>query len=329
MRKKLLAVLLCFALLIGVWGSVVPECVRAQQMINVNILVAYDQTMASGSYAVLSPFPGGPIPVTMKQYLNYQMERVNYRFNKIGVNLTVVEYVNWTSNDKYHTCSQLEDEAVSETGFNNGMYLSNGDFISGMYVATNGIVRVQILVAWTAQNTNDSYVGITGGEACLVRHEEFWDDDNILQHELSHAFGVPDEYNCSQPSVMDQDVVFYGSFMYAEDLTPMYNGGTLPQVAYIALAGWYPVTYLNDGWCNNDKITIEATAQALVDSRDPSYTLYPGPVAPVQPIVLRILMFMLIVAIIVLLVVLLDRFLTWRNKKTLERNAKLPSFSVI
>lgn len=251
--KKLLSAVLCFTLTLFA-GQTAIAYGTEPQYIEADVVFAYDEEMESADHHMYACFPGGDFPVSLEKYLESQMRRVNYRFNKIGVDLTVVGRIEWKSDNGLKTCDEVLTEAMEEIGWNRGMWWNDE--------------WVEMLVAWTDQDTpNDNAAGWADVDehACLVSYTATWFDDNLLQHELSHLFGTPDHFD-SVSCVMGQKVKFY-NFLHAEDLRPLYDGGWLPQKNYIWVCGYVPNGMLKDGWCADciDTIVNNADCPCYAD----------------------------------------------------------------
>ncbi len=138
----------------------------------VNLLVAYDEEWACTAYwrYAYSAQTLAHIMIDSGFY---------YLFNVFGVDYLIVEYVNWNSDNSLNTQEALLNEAIDETGFYSGMY------VSGM--------RVDVLVAFTDQETPDAY-GISDKVLGAVLITETYEvgvwqaTENVLQHELSHLY---------------------------------------------------------------------------------------------------------------------------------------------
>lgn len=182
MRAKPLILLPAFLFIVSWLPSV-----NASSYYTVNLLVAHDEEwdyVASTRYA----YSGETLAVVIIENAFY------YFYQSFSITYRIVAYKNWDSADSVTNKDVMFDEVVAETGF-----------YSGMTIAGN---RVDVLIAFSDQETIGVY-GLADRTLGVVLVMETYPSgvgqatENVLQHELSHLYGAPDEYQNGHVCVMN------------------------------------------------------------------------------------------------------------------------------
>lgn len=179
-----------FLLLLTITVLSMPSSVFAAQYRRVNVMVAYDEEWESTAFWLYG--------YSAKTLANVIVASIYYRFYaQFQIRFRPVSYQFWDSHDNPANKDVMMDEVISETGFETGM--------------TIGYDQIDVLIAFTDQEIpspenchgySDKILGVV-----LVRHS--YPDgvgqatDNVLQHELSHLYDVPEEYVEDSDCVMN------------------------------------------------------------------------------------------------------------------------------
>ena len=158
-----------------------PSSVFAVPWYRVNVLVAYDEEWESTAFWFYA--------YSAETLAHIIILSASDRFySEFGIDFYPIAYVFWDSDDNPANKDVMMDEAIEETYFTTGM--------------TIGSREIDLLIAFTNQEIpypggycygySDSELGVV-----LVRHAyiDFIGQatDNVLQHELSHLYGAPEE----------------------------------------------------------------------------------------------------------------------------------------
>lgn len=113
----------------------------------------------------------------------------NALYPKFNLDLRVTEYTTWDSKDDVHDSMAMLLEAIEETGFTSG---EAADF----------------LVAFTLQDMGGA-AGRASADlnACIVKPQAYWADDNLLQHEISHIYEANDHLTPDDVGYYDECVM--------------------------------------------------------------------------------------------------------------------------
>jgi hypothetical protein len=178
LRKKALRLLLVVALGFNVALGVLCVPVQASGYYVVNCMVACDDdwnALAGWLYG----YSGGEFAAILFDEATY------YFWANFSIDFRIRAWATWDSADDPATDYQMKDEAVDETGFTAGMTI-NGDVI-------------HCLIAFTNEGIPGGHYGVCFPESAviLVQHYITYTQgqhtDNILQHELTHFYGVAQE----------------------------------------------------------------------------------------------------------------------------------------
>ena len=187
------------------------------------VLVAYDEEIAGNNYEWFDDTVSG------RTYVEYQTRRALYRFPST-FHLEIADYVQWNSEDDA-TLEESLLEVERELGWNKDLWYD------GKWM--------RLLVAWTGQN-NDCYAGkaYVGHACCINTIQTDWTDDNTVQEEVTHLFGI--DTHCEDDGcVMSVLQKFYG--WISENLRPIENR----TVNWIAIWNWQSVGCVSHGWCES------------------------------------------------------------------------------
>lgn len=185
---------------------------------NKRVLVAYDEEIASSSYHFFDAFS----TISGASYIHKQIRRAISRFPWY---LKILPYsYSWDSDDNLSSDTDCILEVEREIGWVKGE-------------------TADILIAWTGQNNNNSWGGCAhvGYGSCIIKVQTDWADDNCLQEELTHIFGVMDhcqDDNC----VMSRKWQWWSTIN--ENLYP--EGGTV----IVLIFNWQYVGYISTNWCH-------------------------------------------------------------------------------
>lgn len=185
---------------------------------NKKVLVVYDEEIASSNYHFFDAFStiSGP---------NYIMKQVRRTISRFPWYLRLLSYsLTWDSNDALSTKESCITELEQEIGWVQG-------------------VTADILIGWTGQNNDNSWGGCAhvGYGSCLIKVQADWADDNSLQEELTHVFGVLD--HCQDDNCVMSRKQLYWSYI-TENLYP--EGGTV----IVLIFNWQCVGYISTVWCD-------------------------------------------------------------------------------
>lgn len=164
--RKFLMVCICVLLLV----MLVPPA-SAYGYYVVNVLVAYDEEWITTSRNTYFYEP--------EELAEIIVEEVSWRFESFTIYFDIVDYVYWNSYDSPNYPGEMLDEAVDDVGFTSG-------------------VGAHILIALTGQDIPYAY-GYTNRTLGVVLVGHAYLDgvgqatDNVLQHELSHLYGLEHE----------------------------------------------------------------------------------------------------------------------------------------
>jgi len=172
-------------------------------------------------------------------YAELQTQRASYYFEQVfNIRLAVVDVTSW-HRDKTDGVQTL-DEVIQETGFERGMY-RNGH-------------RVEALLAWTYSELPfglGSAYGLTDIllSACIVRPVVYWVDDNVVQHETSHLCNASDGREDNHPNCFGSNCIMSYGQTYVG--TRQEDGGEWQVNSFVRK----PLVY--NGWCDISYEEIE------------------------------------------------------------------------
>jgi hypothetical protein len=115
-----------------------------------------------------------------------------------GIDIRVLGFLEWDSNDSKDSMYDLWDELEADTGQHLRQWY-DGEWWSNYVDAIIGI---------TAQETTDNIAGLSSGDDyldagrvfILLRWQVYWADDNLVQHEVSHLYYAPDHPEPQPPA---------------------------------------------------------------------------------------------------------------------------------
>ncbi len=115
---------------------------------------------------------------------------------------------------------------------------------------------IDLLIAWTGQD-NDNLGGLAyvGHGVCINKIQEDWADDNTVQEEVTHLFGV--RSHCKGDCVMSDAMVFF--LWIWEDLRPIEE-----RKAYISIWNLQTWGSVSCKWCKAHKDQLLAS-QGKID----------------------------------------------------------------
>jgi len=120
-------------------------------------------------------------------------ERVQGYFNdQVGINIVFHGWMTWDSDDEVTNCYYMLQEAIEEIGgtwIHDPTWPDNGYWRFNKGMLWNGVV-IDMLVAWTWQDMSRRGLGPFEWGACILKYENFLTDDNAMQHEMSHLYGL-------------------------------------------------------------------------------------------------------------------------------------------
>ena len=217
------------------------------------VLVAYDEEIAGNTYDWFDSEVDG------RTFVRWQTIRALYRFPKM-FHFRIIDYVEWDSADG----STLEEsllELEDDFGWDKGMWWY------GRWVG--------LLIGWTGEN-NEFAAGKAhmGNCACLIKHQTDWTDDNTVQEEVTHLFGV-DTHCQDDGCVMSRKQKFYGYIN--ENLRPIEER----TVNWIPIFNNQPVGAVSHGWCSTHYSKL-LESEGLPDRSGGGIMSDPG-INPVNP----------------------------------------------
>ena len=134
--------------------------------------------------------------LTWNQWALFQLERGdNALASTFGIDIRILDFLTWDSDNSKDSMYDLWDELATETG----SYL--GQWYEGEWWSNH----VDAIIGITDQETPADYhpiAGLTSGPLeidkgnifVLLKWQVYWADDNLVQHEVSHLFYADDEY---------------------------------------------------------------------------------------------------------------------------------------
>jgi len=181
LTKRLYTKTALFLLLLTIIVFSRLSSVFAAEWRRVNVLVAYDEEWESTAF-----WSYGYDAKTLAHIIISCTSDIFY--TTFGIDFCPICYTFWDSYDYPASKDVMMDEAIAETDFTTGMRI--------------GYYEIDVLIAFTNQEIpypggycygySDSELGVV-----LVRHSYpngvGQATDNVLQHELSHLYGAPEE----------------------------------------------------------------------------------------------------------------------------------------
>ena len=170
----------------------------------VRLLIAGDEEMIGRTWT----FYDQQLPWI--SYLTQQITFASYYFN-VGFDfaLDAVAFTTWQSDDSQVVGQPMLDDAIAKIG-----WTVNWDFGNESMVFDGKIV--DMLVVATGQIDNWIWAGIADTRrraAVLIQPQDWWADDNLIQHEISHLYGAPDHKKESDEGYNEDCIMTY-RFVY-------------------------------------------------------------------------------------------------------------------
>lgn len=203
-------------------------------------------------------FPGDETPVPIRSWQMWakcQIERGDEALvSNFGIDIRILGFVNWDSDDSKTTLYDLLYELYSET------YGYIGQWWDGEYWSN----YVDAIIGITGQSVSDAAgYSFVGGRVLIVKWQVYWADDNLVQHEISHWYGVNNhEPNCC---VMAQHTHFVGA-LWEDGLWVILWWIRCVYTSY----SWCTTCY-NIIWSNRAKFGSDLTKNPSFETGDESY----------------------------------------------------------
>jgi len=190
----------------------------------IQIVLAYDEEVASGSY----DFFGDTL--TGQEYVRRQTIRATSRF---PFKFQIALWKSWDSDDSY-VLNEALLEMERELGWEPNTKI-------------NG--KPAILVGWTGQsNCGDGGATHIGYHSCICKTQCDWASDNTAQEEISHIIGIPD-HCLHDDCVLSQKWETW--YWILENRYPFGDS------VWIAIFNWQIVGYISPHWCPYHKELLE------------------------------------------------------------------------
>ena len=173
-----------------------------------------------------------PIPVlvaydeeiTNLEEIKFQTIRGLYRF---PWQFEIIGYESWTSTNTY--------------GLHDGILEMESQIRWFHGKSVGGQVAV-VLIGWTGQDVDElGGVAHVGHGSVLIKRQADWTDDNTVQHEVTHIFGVIS--HCTLDCIMSREYIWY--WFITEYWTP-YSGSKI-----IAIFNWQTIDSVTQTWCDS------------------------------------------------------------------------------
>lgn len=140
-------------------------------------------------------FPGDEFPFrSWIDWAKCQIERGDETLVTFGIDIRILGFLEWNSDDSLTTMEDLWYDLESKTS----------QYLRQTYAGNGWSNYVDAIIGVTAQATPDepNIPGKSPGPAYLdqgrifivVKGQVYWMDDNIVQHEISHLFYADDHY---------------------------------------------------------------------------------------------------------------------------------------